>query len=304
MSSSRYLEGVYAPVVTPFTADRNPDVERWIAFCKHLLAAGCHGLCPFGTTGEANSLGIDERMEMLDRLVASGLSPSLLMPGTGMCAIPDTVALTAQAVELGCAGVLLLPPFYYKGVRDDGLFAGIAEVIERVGDDRLHVYLYHIPPIAQVGFSIKLVERLITRYPDTVVGLKDSSRDWNNLHALLTNFPDFNTFAGTELFLLKTMRFGGAGTISAMANLIPGQLRHLYDHWQADNADELQAAANGMGSVIASDAPIPDIKAIIADQFGDLAWRTVRPPCVALGDDDATELLNRVRALGSTSPTA
>ncbi len=299
MSESTNFRGVFAPVLTPFHSDLTPDTERWIAFSRHLLDSGCHGLCPFGTTSEANSVGMEERMDMLEQLVAAGIPASKLMPGTGMCAIPDSVRLTAHAVKQGVGGVLMLPPFYYKGVPDDGLFAGIAEVIEGVGDDRLRIYLYHIPPIAQVGFPIGVIERLVSAYPNTVVGIKDSSRDWNNLNAILTTFSGtgFGTFSGTEMFLLETLRLGGAGTISAMSNLIPEKLRALYDNWQSENAEELQVEANGMRTTVEGYAPIPAIKAIIADRFDDVGWRTVRPPLVTLNDDEAAAVLARVKAL-------
>jgi len=169
------LGGVFAPVLTPMHNDLQPDTPKWIAFCKQLLADGCTGLAPFGTTSEANSLGLDERMEMLAALVDAGVPAAKLMPGVGVCAIPDTAKLARQAAELGCGGVLLLPPFYYKGVSDEGVFRAVAEVIERVGDSRLRVYVYHIPPIAVVGFSLANIERLIKAYPGVVVGIKDNS---------------------------------------------------------------------------------------------------------------------------------
>ena len=236
------LHGVLAPVLTPMRDDLSPDTPKWIAFCKQLLADGCTGLAPFGTTSEANSLGLDERMEMLDALVEAGVPAELLMPGVGTCAITDTAKLAAQAARLGCGGVLMLPPFYYKGVSEEGVFRSVAEVVERVGDARLRVYVYHIPPIAVVGFSLKVIERLIKAYPTTVVGIKDSSGDWNNLKAILESFPGFGTFTGSERFLLPTLRLGGVGTISAMANVIPGRIRQLYDNYLAENADQVQDA--------------------------------------------------------------
>ena len=196
MSGSHDFVGVISPVLTPFGSDGNPDAGRYLALCKWLLADGCTGLAPFGTTGEANSLGVQERMDLLDALVEGGIDPKILMPGTGLCALSDTATVTAHAVELGCGGVMMLPPFYYKAVNDDGLFAYYADIIERVGDARLKIYLYHIPPVAQVGLSVDLVGRLIKAYPDTVVGLKDSSGDWSNTKALLDAYPGFTIFPG------------------------------------------------------------------------------------------------------------
>ena len=174
-----------------------PDPERFVRQCRWLLSQNV-GLAVFGTNSEANSLSVDERIELLDRLVGAGIDPARMMPGTGCCALTDSVRLTAHAVKLGCAGVLMLPPFYYKGVSDDGLFRSFAEVIERVGEARLRVYLYHIPPVAQVPITLGLVERLLKAYPTQTAGMKDSSGDWSNTKAFLDAFAGagFDVFAG------------------------------------------------------------------------------------------------------------
>lgn len=291
MTQPQPLHGLFAPTLTPFHADLSVDFDRWIAHSKWLLESGCHGLCPFGTTSEANSLGLDERMEMLERLIDAGVPAEKLMPGTGMCAIPDAVKLTGHAVKLGCAGVLLLPPFYYKGMSDDGLFASIAEVIERVGDERLRVYLYHIPPVAQVGFSLSLIERLIKAYPQTVVGIKDSSGDWNNQQAILKAFPGFGTFSGSERFLLDNLRLGGAGSINAVANVIAGPLRKLCDEWQSPQAAALQESVMTIAKARGNNPAIPVLKEILAHYRQDPAWRTVRPPFVDLTATQTSDLL-------------
>src|SRR5947208_1249990 len=215
------IRGVLAPVVTPFKDDLSPDTARFIAHCKWLLSQNC-GLAVFGTNSEANSLAVEERAMLLDELVAAGVDPSRMMPGTGCCSITETVKLTAQAVEHGCAGVLMLPPFYYKDVSEEGLYRYFSEVVQRVGDARLKIYLYHIPPVAVVGITTGLVERLLKSYPDTIAGMKDSSGDWNNTKLFLDAFNGFDVFVGSESFLLANMRNGGDGTISATANVIPG----------------------------------------------------------------------------------
>jgi 4-hydroxy-tetrahydrodipicolinate synthase len=181
------IRGVLAPVVTPFKSNLAPDKERFIAHCKWLLSHNC-GLAVFGTNSEANSLSMEERLNLLDELVAAGVDPSRMMPGTGCCSIVETVKLTKQAVEHGCAGVLMLPPFYYKDVGEEGLYRYFSEVVQRVGDARLKIYLYHIPPVAVVGITLKLVERLLAAYPDAIAGMKDSSGDWNNTKAFLDAF--------------------------------------------------------------------------------------------------------------------
>src|SRR5260370_3561626 len=164
MDNAQRISGVLSPVVTPFKADFPPDTERFVRQCRWLLSQKV-GLAAFGTNSEANSLSVEERIELLERLVGAGLDTARMMPGTGCCALPDTVRLTAHAVKLGCAGALMLPPFYYKGLSDDGLFRSFAEVIERVGEARLRVYLYHIPPVAQGPITLGVVERLLKAYP-------------------------------------------------------------------------------------------------------------------------------------------
>src|SRR5439155_18499892 len=181
------LSGVLAPVVTPFKPDLSPDPERLVRHCNWLLSQNC-GLSVFGTTSEANSMAAEERMRLLDALVAAGIDPARMMPGTGCCSISETVELTARAVNHGCAGVLMLPPFYYKNVSEEGLYRYFSEVIQRVGHTRLRIYLYHIPSVAVVGVTPKLVERLLQAYPTAIAGMKDSSGDWNNPHMFLDAF--------------------------------------------------------------------------------------------------------------------
>jgi len=234
VSTKDRITGVLSPVVTPFKADLSPDPERFVRQCRWLLSQDV-GLAVFGT----NSLSTEEKVELLDRLVGAGVDAGRMMPGTGCCALTDSVRLTAHAMKLGCGGVLMLPPFYYKGVSDDGLFKNFAEVIERVGDRRLRIYLYHIPPVSQVPITVPLIARLLKAYPGIVAGAKDSSGDWNNTKAYLDNFAKqgFDVFPGSETFLLQGMRGGGVGCISATANVNPGAIARLFASWRAEDAD-------------------------------------------------------------------
>jgi 4-hydroxy-tetrahydrodipicolinate synthase len=295
--------GVLAPVVTPFRADRSPDPERFARHCRWLLDSGV-GLAVFGTNSEANSLGVDERIELLDSLVAAGVDPARMMPGTGTCALSDTVKLTAHAVKAGCAGVLMLPPFYYKGVTDEGLFRSYAEVIERVGDARLRVYLYHIPPVSQVPISLALIERLLKTYPQAIAGVKDSSGDWSNTKAMLDAFATqgFDVFAGSETFLLANLRHGGKGCISATANVNPAAIHALYAHWRDADADERQKRLDAVRAVFQKRPMIAAMKAAIAHWSGDAAWKTVRPPLVDLADDVSATLVRELEPIGFAMP--
>lgn len=281
------FSGVISPVLTPFGEDGGPDADRFIEHCEWLLEDGCTGLAPFGTTSEANSLGLDERMELLEDIVDAGIDPAKLMPGTGMCSIADASILTQHAVDLGCGGVLMLPPFYYKNPSEEGIFRFFADVIDDVDDDRLRVYLYHIPPVAQVGFSLKLIERLIKEFPGIVVGLKDSSGDWTNTKAILDAFPKFEVFPGSEVFLLDGLRNGAAGCISATANVNARGIRQVFDHWQGSDADQLQAKITGLRKAIQAYPMIPVLKALIAHFRDDAGWAEVRPPFTAMSEAEA-----------------
>ena len=281
------FSGVIAPVVTPFGEDGSPDLDRFVEHCEWLLEDGCTGLAPFGTTSEGNSLGLDERMELLEELIDADVSPSQLMPGTGACSVADAIVLAEQAVDLGCGGVLMLPPFYYKHPSEEGLFRFFAEVIEEVGDDRLKVYLYHIPPVAQVGFSLSLIERLRKEFPKTVVGLKDSSGDWSNTKAILDANPGFEVFPGSEVFLLDGLRNGAVGCISATANISARAIRNVYDNWQGSDADRLQAEITALRKAVQSFPMIPVLKALIAHYREDPVWAEVRPPFTELPAEEA-----------------
>jgi 4-hydroxy-tetrahydrodipicolinate synthase len=303
---SQRIRGVLAPVVTPFNADLAPDKERFIAHCKWLLSQNC-GLAVFGTNSEANSLSMEERAMLLDDLVAAGVDPSRMVPGTGCCSITETVKLTKQAVGNGCAGVLMLPPFYYKDVSEEGLYRYFSEVVQRVGDKRLKIYLYHIPPVAVVGITPKLVERLLAAYPDAIAGMKDSSGDWNNTKTFLDAFArTFDVFVGSESFLLANMRNGGVGTVSATANVNPAAIDKLYKEWNtADDADQQQSKLDVVREVFSSrkfPSMIAALKQAIAIYGDDPEWTRVRPPLVELTTEQAKLLAAELSAIGFAMP--
>ena len=304
---NRRIRGALAPVVTPFKADLSPDRRRFIAHCKWLLSQNC-GLAVFGTNSEANSLSMEERAMLLEELVAAGVDPSRMVPGTGCCSIMETIKLTAQAVEHGCAGVLMLPPFYYKDVGEEGLYRYFSEVVQRVGDARLKIYLYHIPPVAVVGITTGLVERLLAAYPNAIAGMKDSSGDWNNTKTFLDAFAKsgFDVFVGSESLLLAGMRNGGVGTISATANVNPATIHKLYKQWNtADDADQQQSKLNVVREVFSSrkfPSMIAALKQAIAIYADDPAWAKVRPPLVELTPEQAKTLARELKAISFTMP--
>jgi 4-hydroxy-tetrahydrodipicolinate synthase len=285
MASS--FEGVYAAALTPLRDDLAIDRRAFAEHCRRLLGEGCDGLAIFGTTGEANSFSVAERVRAWEALVADGVPAASLLPGTGACALTDAVTLTREALAAGAPGVLALPPFYYKGDSDDGLFGFFAELIERVGDDRLRVFLYHIPPQAILGFSFALIGRLLDAYPGAIAGTKDSSGDAARIEAVCREFPQLRVFAGTEALLLDTLRWGGAGCISATVNVTAALSAEVF----RDRSEEAQARLTARRRYLERFPAIPALKAIMRARTGDVAWRRVRPPLVALDADRERELL-------------
>jgi len=301
---SQRIKGVLSPVVTPFTRDLAPDADRFVRHCKWLLAHGCSGLAVFGTNSEANSLSVDERVMLLEALVEAGVPASKLMPGTGCSALSDSVVLTAHAVKLGCAGVLMLPPFYYKGVSDEGLFRNFSEVVQRVADDRLQLYLYHIPPVSSVPITLGLIERLLKAHPKSIAGIKDSSGDWNNTKAVLDAFAKsgFDVFAGSETFLLDNMRHGGVGCITATGNVNPAAIDKVWRNWQSADADKLQAGITATRMAVQKVPMIPALKAIVAKFSDDPEWSTVRPPLIENTQAQLDGLFADLKALNFDMP--
>ena len=330
LAASRRIRGVLAPVVTPFKADLARDGKRFIAHCKWLVSQNC-GLAVFGTNSEANSLSMEERLNLFDELMAAGVDPSRVMPGTGCCSMMETVELTKQAVEHGCAGVLMLPPFYYKDVGEEGLYRYFSEVVQRVGDARLKIYLYHIPPVAVVGITPKLVERLLAAYPDAIAGMKDSSGDWNDTKTFLDAFSvrarqetssksqgsskiqypkgnetGFDVFVGSESFLLANMRNGGVGTISATANVNPAAIHKLCKEWNTtDDTDQQQSKLDVVRRVFSNKkfpSMIAALKQAIAIYADDPAWTRVRPPLVEFTAEQAKMLAEELKTIGFSMP--
>lgn len=298
------IKGVLAPVITPFLKDLAPDGKRFAAHCKWLLAQGCAGLAVFGTTSEANSLSVDERIELFDMLLEAGIPPARLMPGTGCCSLTDTVRLTRHVIKAGAAGVLMLPPFYYKGVSDEGVFRSFAETIERVGDERLQVYLYHIPPQSQVPIPIPLIERLLKAYPGAIAGIKDSSGDVANLRALLAAFAGtaFDVFPGSEMLLLEGLQHGGVGCITATGNVNPAPIVAVFENWRSPDAARMQADLDTLRKTMQAYPLIAAIKATIAHYARDESWNRLRPPLVELDAGQRSQLLAKLQDLSFAMP--
>ncbi len=288
--------GVFAASLTPMNADLSPDLGRIVAHSQWLLANGCDGVAPLGTTGEANSLTVGERLEILDTFAKAGITGARMIAGVGCCAIADTVTLAKKALEIGAGGVLMLPPFYYKAPSEDGLFRAYAETIERIADDRLRIYLYNFPQ--QVGFElpIPLMKRLTEAFPGVVVGSKDSSGDWPRMERTLEQIPGFRLLPGSEEFLLAGLRKGGIGCISATTNVTAPDAHTVYANWQGPDADALQAHLTRLRKAFDGTPAIAAMKAYLALQSGDAGWAHIRPPFMELTAADIAGVVEKLDA--------
>ena len=288
MNPARQLpvSGVFCASATPVLEDGSPDHAAFAAHCRALIEEGCDGVALLGTTGEANSFSLRQRQDLLEKVIAFGLDPQRLLPGTSQTNVPDSITLVKHAVEAGVKACVVLPPFYYKGVSDEGLFRFYAELIEGVGSNDLRVVLYHIPPIAQIGISLELTARLREAFPGVIVGVKDSSGKIESMEAFAKAFDNFSVLAGADPFMLPLLRAGGAGCITSSSNLIGKHLRVVFDNWfdasQNDKVDAAQARINAWRDLSNAYVQLPTIKAMLAKRRNHPGWTRVRPPLVEL----------------------
>jgi len=273
--------GVYAAALTPFKDTLEPDHSSFVDHCRWLLNHGCDGLAPFGTTGEGASLAVHHKIELLQAAQDADLPMNRMIAGTGTCVLSDAVDIARIATNLGCEGVLCLPPFYYKSPEENGLYRFYSELIQRVGDDNLRLFLYHFPRMSAVPISLGLVDRLLKEYPDTVFGLKDSSGDWTNTKSLLESFPGFSVFSGSEQFLLQNLEAGGAGCISASTNVTAEMAHAVYKFWMSgdnDSATDLQSQLTDTRVALDAFPMIPVLKTLKSQLVGDPNWLNMLPP--------------------------
>jgi 4-hydroxy-tetrahydrodipicolinate synthase len=293
--------GVNAAALTPMKADLSVDLDRMAAHCRWLLANGCNGLAVLGTTGEANSLGIDERIAVLEGLVARGIPAAKMLPGTGTTAIPDTVKLTRKADELGCRGALLLPPFYYKNPSDDGLLAYFNEVIQRVAGD-IKIYLYNFPQQSAIPFSVEFFGRLLKANPGKFKGVKDSSGNYENSLAYVEAFArdGFEVYVGDDTLLKPILEKGGAGGITAASNVNCASGAVVYANWSSPAAAAAHEVLMATRKAVISVPMIPALKTLVARNTGDENWLNIRPPHLKLTAAQKASLFDTFDASGIT----
>ncbi len=295
--------GVNAAVLTPMTADLAPDLARMTAHCRWLLANGCDGLGILGTTGEANSIGVGERLRLMEDLVAAGIPAAKLLPGTGTPALTDTVLLTEKARALGCRGVLVLPPFFYKNPSDDGLFAYFSELVQRTGG-AVPIYLYHFPQQSAVPFGFDLIARLLKAYPTVIKGAKDSSGDFANSSGMVRAFgaEGFEVYVGYDDGLLDILKLGGAGCITAAANVSSAIGARVYAGWDRPEGADAQAMLTAVRRAVTLVPLIPGLKALMARHAGDAAWHHTRPPHLKLAEEEQARLFKAFDGSGAVLP--
>jgi 4-hydroxy-tetrahydrodipicolinate synthase len=305
MLKNALFGGVNAAVLTAMNADLSIDLDRMAAHCRWLLGNGCNGLAVLGTTGEANSLGFQERVELLEGLIARGIPASKMLPGTGTTALTDTVLLTKKAETLGCRGALLLPPFYYKNPSDDGLLAYFNEVAQRVGG-AISLYLYNVPQQSAIPFSVEFISRLLKANPGKFRGIKDSSGNYENGLSYVENFAKdgFEVYAGDDTLLKPLLEKGSAGCITAASNVNCAIGAQVYAGWNtAAGAAAHEVLAATRKAVIAVPL-IPGLKALVARNTGDTRWNNIRPPHLPLTATQQTALFTAFDACGLALPKA
>lgn len=295
------IQGVHCAAATPVTADRRPDLPLFVTHCRALLAEGCHGIALLGTTGEANSFAVADRKALVDTAIDNGIAAETLLPGTSTPAISETIDLTRHAVQAGTKGVVLLPPYYYKDVSDEGLFRFYASVIDGVGDDRLRVVLYHIPQVTHVPIGHELIDRLMTAFPRIVCGIKDSSGDLENMKAMCGRFPALGVLSGADPLMLPVLQMGGAGCITSTSNLRADALRVVWDGWndpgKAAEVEAAQKRINAWRNLSNTHVQLPTIKTMLARARNNQGWLNVMPPLVELGDAERRDVWDRMARL-------
>jgi len=296
MASNARPSGILAAILTPLDAGLAPDHARLIAHARWLLANGCDGLNVLGTTGEAASFSVAQRGALMQAVADSGLPAEAMLVGTGAAALDDAVTLTKAAVALGFGGALVIPPFYYKDVSEDGLFAFYSALIERTGSDTLRLYLYNFPNMSGVPITLQLARRLCDSFGATIAGLKDSSGDMAYAAAMHRAYPSLDVFPSSEAVLAESRGAGYAGCISASANVTAPYCAPVWNGTGDITAAQARVAA--MRAAIASFPLVPALRFLVSELHRDPEWLRAMPPLGTLADAERRALQERLRAAG------
>ena len=305
MLTSDRFTGVLAASLTPLNKNLMPNVKLMADHCHWLLKNGCDGLAILGTTGEANSFSVKERIEIIQGLIENGIPGEKLLPGTGSCSVSDSVELTKTAIDMGARGVLMLPPFYYKSPLDEGLYGYFSNVIQSVSDEKLKIYLYHFPQMSSTPFSFNLIEKLTKNYPDTVVGMKDSSGDLKNMVGAVKNFDNFCVLAGADDLFLELLEQGGGGCITACANISCALSAEVYSgHRSGKDVKSPNTQLIQVRRSLSQFNLPAGLKALTARNTKNDSWLNVRPPLVVAGELDREKLFSDFDSIGYKMPQA
>jgi 4-hydroxy-tetrahydrodipicolinate synthase len=299
--------GVVCATLTPLDDNREPCIALLVEHCRNLLTAGCSGILLLGTTGEANSFTVEERKVILEAVVGGGIPAARLLVGTGCCALGDSVSLSRHALAVGVERIVMLPPFYYKAVRDQGIVLAYQQVIETIDDDRLRLYLYNIPQLSGVEIGPRVIEALATRYPEIVAGIKDSSGVWPATKTLCTRFGAvMDVLVGSERHLRAGAAAGASGCVTATANALADSICDLAARLDDPGAVSMQERLSARRAVFERYPTIAALKAFEARRSGNARWRNVRPPLTALDGQDEAALFEALAACadGEEHPTA
>ena len=276
------IYGAYSAAVTPINEDFSINKNLYLSHCKNLLNQGLDGLGIFGTTGEANSFNVDEKIEAINYLIEHNIKPSQLIIGTGVCSIRDSVLLTKKASSLKSKAVLVLPAFYYKNVSNEGVIEYYRSIIEDVGDSDLNYILYHFPKISGVSINFEIIEKLLKLYPKNVIGMKDSSGDSQNMIKVIKSFDNFSLFSGSDTLALKICQNGGAGAITATSNISGGLLSYIVKNYKnkknIKNFDLIQNLQEKIRSLATTHEAISVIKAYLSLNENNKDWNRLLPP--------------------------
>lgn len=282
------INGVFSAALTPINEDYSINLNLYLSHCQRLLKQNLTGLSIFGTTGEANSFNVDEKIIALEFLIANNISPDQLMPGTGQCSISDTVRFTKKCSFHKVRAVLVLPAFYYKGVSDEGVIEYYRRVIEEVGDNKLLYILYHIPKVSGVPITFDVIDKLIKLYPNNVVGMKDSSGDLDNMLKITKFFNGFSLFSGSDSLALKVTKHGGAGAITAASNISGRLLSFIINNYKdeslIDNLQELQVLQEKIRQTLLTHQPVSALKAFMSVKYSKNEWNRVNPPLIKINN--------------------
>ncbi|MDP6215772.1 MAG: dihydrodipicolinate synthase family protein [SAR324 cluster bacterium] len=294
------FSGIYTASLTPLTSSYEPNLPALVSHVEQLFESGSDGVAILGSTGEANSLTIEQRLDIIS-YCGRTLAPERLMMGTGSCALQDAIRLTQASIEAGVFSVLVIPPFYYKPQSDESVIRYYSELISSVDDSRLRIIFYNFPKLSGYNFSTEILQEFKERFGDIAAGIKDSSGNWENMLSITKNVPNFMVYSGTETLLLNILREGGAGCITASANLLAPECQLVYQAWrndQQDTAEQVQKELNVLRKALESYQFVSELKGLMAEHTGSEHWQEMLPPFIPLLPSQVRELSEKINDLG------